>query len=597
MGSKYVCIALLQLSHGFNVFIPFTKPASETYPSHPKEYKEKYTRLGSSSSTAIRFSVSSYTREDARRPFQNESFTLLGKVDKILESEMKFMKWNQQEILNKVDASHAVDLEFCVSLGNEHSSRTRIVTIRPPEYEWVYVNEGKEEVPSRPLAIRTTQQPVLDDASISIIRKAAESWWENDKIEDAGLESGVILKPTKSRFTYQRPGNYEAHLVDLAAHVDSRIQTVAKKALENKIYPLVRDAFTSLIPDMEDFDLCVYDSLVIRYNSTEAMMASKNNSHAASSGGKFLGAGQPLHRDQALISVNIMLNSENEFEGGGTFFENQMRAEILNDGFGEGGAPEPLKPIGAGHAVAHLSSERHAGVGTISGVRDILVLFLTGNKRSASNQISNNDLIKRAPIPCMERASRLKSAARQDCVNCVNAVESILCRMLYHRLSILHDPLGGESWHYLGMAFYSKVKTSNPSTAVAIDMIRLSISCLEYALKLMPCDGRLCNNLGLTYESLASFDRKSNYGPLIEKYYKQSIQIHQLSEMVGCDVRSDFESVALNYGLYISYLDEFDRAAKILDRFRIIRKDAKDEKEEKIIHDGSRLLTFCKSQI
>jgi len=62
-----------------------------------------------------------------------------------------------------------------------------------------------------------------------------------------------------------------------------------------------------------------------------------------------------------LVSVNVALNSheydpssdEDRFEGGGTFFEGLIRN------------PKDMKlilrPIGAGHAVAHLSTERHAG--------------------------------------------------------------------------------------------------------------------------------------------------------------------------------------------------------------------------------------------
>ena len=590
---------ILPVSLGFNLHVPTIKSSLKRVVQASEQDRVFLSTLDMSISSNIRDDL-----KNAPVDRTEEAIFLLGKVDTILNAEMKSIQQFQEETLAKIDALHAQDLELCASLGRENSC-SREMTLEIPEYEWVYANDGKtgtggEEEPSkRPLAIRTTNQPLLDETSISIIREAAQTWWSEDQAEDDTAQSASDLtsKSTKSRFTYQRTGNYEAHLVDLADHVDGRIRTIAMDALRQKIYPLVRDAFRFQISDLDDFDLCVYDSLVIRYNSTEAMMADQEDTDSPLN--RFLGAGQPLHRDQALISVNIMLNPSSEFEGGGTFFENQLRSEMVRNDISAADTPKPLKPLGAGHAVAHLSSERHAGVGTTEGVRDILVLFLTARKQEsslASTSISKNDALTSAAIPRMERASRLKNNARQHCSKCATPEDSIICKILHHRLSILYAPMDGEAWHYLGMSLYSKAK-STTSARAAMDIMQLSISCIEYALKLIPCDGRLCNNLGLASEALSSYTQEHGYDLLVEKYYERSVFIHQLSEKVGCDVRSDFDSVSLNYGLYISYRDEFYRAAKILGRFRSGRKYVKDEMEQIIISDGIRLLQFFESQM
>ena len=72
----------------------------------------------------------------------------------------------------------------------------------------------------------------------------------------------------------------------------------------------------------------MYDALVIRYDAAKG------------------GTRQPMHRDAALLSVNIALSSPDEYEGGGTLFQTV------------GGGPVRL---GRGHAMVHASGVRHAG--------------------------------------------------------------------------------------------------------------------------------------------------------------------------------------------------------------------------------------------
>ena len=72
------------------------------------------------------------------------------------------------------------------------------------------------------------------------------------------------------------------------------------------------------------------------------------------------GTRQPMHRDAALLSVNIALSSPDEYEGGGTLFQTV------------GGGPVRL---GRGHVMVHASGVRHAGAPITAGERWVLVVF------------------------------------------------------------------------------------------------------------------------------------------------------------------------------------------------------------------------------
>ena len=67
-----------------------------------------------------------------------------------------------------------------------------------------------------------------------------------------------------------------------------------------------------------------------------------------------------IHRDQSIISYNILLNSEYEFIGGGTFFESN---DLL------------VKP-NQGDLLIHSGLIKHGGTKIISGTRYLLVGFL-----------------------------------------------------------------------------------------------------------------------------------------------------------------------------------------------------------------------------
>jgi len=474
-----------------------------------------------------------------------------------------------------------------------------------------YCSEGGEPHRASTLAIRS-KEPVLDATTVNAVKEAAEDVWRADRGDDAST----------SRFTYQYSGNSEAHVFDFITTSDckndgggvehsatedsagKRAISALNEALQTKLYPVIREAFfrttsssssSSSSNHREDGTrLFVYDALVIRYNSTEAAEA------AAASGEAVASAGQPLHRDLGLVSVNIMLNSADDFEGGGTFFENQLLGPTAEH-------IKPLRPSGVGYCLAHSASERHAGAGTTTGVRDILVLFV-----SAATGVREFSTTHAVEAPAEIRSARLKNC-RSFCESnsfdgpmeseeqWIEAQRStLLCRILHQRLAVkagrfsagsVSDRLlspseqqaccDGEAMQYLGTALmeYSGCAASDPNDAIAI--LEVASECFRVASFVTPCDSRVHNNLGIVLGTIEEMVQKHGNEHEFEydgdaptrteeqeTAYRRGLDILLRSIRAGCTndgLTRDLESLSLNYGLFVANRDRFWEAAEILE--------------------------------
>jgi predicted 2-oxoglutarate/Fe(II)-dependent dioxygenase YbiX len=67
-----------------------------------------------------------------------------------------------------------------------------------------------------------------------------------------------------------------------------------------------------------------------------------------------------LHHDGSFLSLNILLNDNKEFEGGGTFFY---------DGI--------ISYLNQGEMIVHSGKIKHAGLPITKGIRYILVGFIS----------------------------------------------------------------------------------------------------------------------------------------------------------------------------------------------------------------------------
>ncbi len=514
-----------------------------------------------------------------------------------------------ETILERVRKQHIDDFETARSSYLEIEEREPGISATPFSFERIVLPYSSEQPPQRKcasptLAVRSTE-PILDASSVQAVKNAAEDVWKAEKGDDTNT----------SRFTYQYSGNNEAHVFDFITSsattttatekiAGDRAITALNKALQQKIYPTIRKAFFEPNKDSENDDgtrLFVYDALVIRYNSTKAVEAEVTTNAIQS-------AGQPLHRDLGLISVNIMLNSADDFEGGGTFFENQLLDSTSTI--------EPLKPSGVGYCLAHSASERHAGAGTTAGVRDILVLFVSactsvGGAIQAPAELVSARL-KSCRAFCESQAVAGKPMESEE--QWMELQRSILlCRILHQRLAVTagtnasavpsllafdqQSYCDGEALQYLGTALmeYSGIETD---VEKALETLEVASECFRVASIVTPCDSRVYNNLGIIFGRMNEIDQ--NTGSLSsqrakeqEMAYRKGMEILQRSIQAGCTNESltkDLESLTLNFGLFVANQDLFHDAAEILEPI------AAGPTLTQAGEDAHRLWKYCRKQ-
>jgi len=139
-------------------------------------------------------------------------------------------------------------------------------------------------------------------------------------------------------WTTKRHGNYPT--TDLPIAELPNTLNFLRRALEERIYPLLREQFQTYLPDGKR--LRVADGFVVKYDAEGGQSELKP------------------HRDGSVVSFNIALNPSNDYEGGGTWFES------LGDSV----------KIEQGEVCSHASGIMHGGHGITSGKRYIMVCFV-----------------------------------------------------------------------------------------------------------------------------------------------------------------------------------------------------------------------------
>ena len=510
--------------------------------------------------------------------------------------------------------------------------------------EWIYVLKRKDDDESRqlPLALRTVS-PILDDKTIDLLRCVADEYWTEHESDPE----------ISSLFTYQRKGNWEAHLGDLCSY-NTTLKDAIQSTIQTCIFPIVRRHFLarsdhrlnhqnddghinkercdevhnhdiSTIQDDNQWDLHIFDSLFIRYNATAAgvvdqvfnseegdelekdVVNDSDDQRMIITKGK--GAGQPLHRDLGVVSVNIMLNDATEFDGGGTFFEEQLSryvgTDATNDGDGDGDDNEeeedetrlPLKPgQKRGHALFHYSNRRHAGAGTTSGVRDILVMFLSSSRTNNHHSTATCDTVDF--IHPIELGARIKEKSKaivsEEADKLLSAQElsfvKNMKRTMLYREAINCVENDGEAYHYLGTCLDALSQSIADEEKQQVGQ-KLALESLQVASKLIPNDGRLFNNQGLTLGKQQPVVDDMH----IERAFERSLDIHLRCKAVSCDVQTNLESTALNYGLFLSNRDRWEDAVEVLD-FIDFFGPYEDAMLKKLRLDAYRLREFCAKQ-
>jgi tetratricopeptide (TPR) repeat protein len=465
---------------------------------------------------------------------------------------------------------------------------------RPFTFEWIEgssslvgkeAGRGKNEKDTKKIAIRTINNgtkenhdatgPLLDIASVARLREAAQHYWYSKKA-------------TGSRFTLQfDETNSECHLEELIALDKSgTLKSTIDNLLQNKIYPLVRTAFGEELDhnhhhhhqqphhDSEDHarhatrgTLCVYDSLVIRYNGDKA----KDQKY---------GASQPLHRDGGMISVNIALNSMDEFEGGGTFFEGLLESPRPYNFCSISDQDPVLRPLGIGHAIAHLSTERHTGAPTRKGIREILVFFLTLRPYHSHG-------LPRPRAPPMERAFHLKLVAKEIIGH--PSSRALICL----EEALKERPMDGEVHFWKGFYLLNNHHghhdggTHEKNNDIIgsqyhqdpTSHIHKSIHHMQRAQEYAPFDARIHCFLGIAYKRMVDIKyRSSSSGNTSEnpwceihhkdrlvleeavKCFQNAIYLHDQYQQYGISSDFDVVSAILSLSEVLSRLEKYEQA-------------------------------------
>lgn len=422
----------------------------------------------------------------------------------------EFTSDERRRILNEVDVQHNHDVSEARKLAVEDENnflKTNCIA-----YENITIGNYQ-------IGIRS-KDAVLNDEERKTLIHSAEQFWSR---------SGG----SKSRFTYS--DNAEAHVADLSQDAVA----IFNHMLRNRLYPLLREAFGWV-----GGSLCVYDSLVIRYNATKALEKGMR------------GAGQPLHRDLGIYSINIMMNHQENFQGGGTLFENQLRSKSKID---------PIKPVGPGQLIAHPSQERHAGAATTKGTRDIMVIFI----------ISVDPTL---------RPMRLRQT-RDACKN-MTAENALMCKMKRLYLALRQDPGDGEALQYMGTALLEYSEMVKESDDMLRRVLEKTLTFLEASTTISPHDSRGWNSFGLLTSRPILATSKNVLSPNI--CFGKAIEALESIQAAGCDAEEELQGYRLNLALYHANRDEFSQAVDVLGNM-----PAKLDQQSRVVQDAYRLYKFC----
>lgn len=186
---------------------------------------------------------------------------------------------------------------------------------------------------------RNDYQSQIPHESGYLLHKTTRQVFTTEECRDIINEAEAI--GSLMGWTTKRHGNYPTTDIPLVELPDTL--KFLRKSLVQRIYPLLRMQFKDYLPPGDAaYKLRVADGFIVKYDAEGGQSELKP------------------HRDGSVFSFNIALNSAEEFEGGGTWFQS------LNDAV----------KIDQGEMVSHASGVLHGGHAITSGKRYILVAFV-----------------------------------------------------------------------------------------------------------------------------------------------------------------------------------------------------------------------------
>jgi len=276
----------------------------------------------SSSSSLIAQQQQDLIFDAVRRDYLDElatGYSVFGTAEEVVgttRTESHIVKdWSDADFVShSVGVGHAGPSETAFPRGGERVFQTVAPVLSPEECEAL---------------VREAQQ-VIDEGLRSERAAAAASGGTADTTSNEE-EEDRRRRPTNSQL-----GEARVSQLPIA-------RQWLRQVLHKRFFPLLENRFG--IPAA---DLTLQDALIIGYGYL----------------GKKGSLSQPVHRDSSLLSLNVALSPQSNYEQGGTFFE---------------GLPPDYSIISneQGHVVCHPSGIPHAGRGIgAGGERWVLVLFV-----------------------------------------------------------------------------------------------------------------------------------------------------------------------------------------------------------------------------
>ena len=164
--------------------------------------------------------------------------------------------------------------------------------------------------------------------------------------------SGVLAYTKKSGWTSQRHRGH-ASTRDVQSREVEAVDMWVRTSIKERLWPLLARRHDL---DLESF--AFRDLFFVKYSAEKSGQC-----------------GVGIHRDGTVLSFNILLNSEDDFEGGGTYME----------------ATDVVHTISRGDCLVHSGKVRHGGSPISSGNRFILVGFLDAQQEGRRTVATGHD--------------------------------------------------------------------------------------------------------------------------------------------------------------------------------------------------------------
>lgn len=248
------------------------------------------------------------------------------------------------------------------------------------------------------------------------------------------------------------------------------------------------------------------------------------------------------------------------------------------------------RPTGPGHAIVHKTTQRHAGAPTTSGVRDILVIFLTARRPNMAHSDENTWGI--------ERAMRLQSMAKE-------LERSKLIPSL--RLARTNDPSNSEVPYWLGVHLVQG-DMNDPSDERWSEICE-GVESLRLSTLLNPADARAHYHHGMGISTRHKYAMRTKRAHLLPpakeaadsliNSLEAAIRLEGKCDEAGCKNGLNLAAAYLALGDFMARLKDFDKAISYLNQVEksiVNSGDTEANWANSMLQEVSSVLEYCERE-